>query len=96
MIMALEKTSDSSRRVLRSLLMQRREAGFAAPGQKELMLAIFEESGALNHTSKVLSTLWDQILAEIRMLEGRTEKTNMPLTHILCSLSPPKKSECIS
>lgn len=88
----MEKTDDKTRRILRSLLIQRRESGAAVPGQKELMLAIFEESGAMRHTSKMLSMLWDQMQVEIRVLESRTKRKNLLLTQIIQSLSPPGDS----
>lgn len=96
MIKALEKTSQQKRQVLRSLLIQRREAGCAVLGQKELMLDIFKESGAMHHTFKMLSMLWDQILAEIRILEGCIGRENTALMRILYSLSPPKGPEGVS
>lgn len=72
--------------------MERRAAGHARLGHKELILKIFEETGSLKYTLDSLDILWGKIFARVREIEESTGKYNSRLRHLMNRIKLPKNS----
>ncbi|TLD19141.1 hypothetical protein PspLS_09762 [Pyricularia sp. CBS 133598] len=76
MIHALQNAQPKTKRTLQALLQQRKSIGSAGPGQKELFLQLFWETGSLEHTATLLRELGAAIAAEVELVEQSTGRTN--------------------
>ncbi|KAL5871723.1 hypothetical protein ACKVWC_007370 [Pyricularia oryzae] len=83
MIHALENAQPNTRRTLQALLQQRKSTGSAGPGQKDLFLQLFWETGSLEHTAALLRSLGVAIAAEVGQVEQATGRTNMGFRKLL-------------
>ncbi|KAK2008694.1 geranylgeranyl pyrophosphate synthetase [Colletotrichum eremochloae] len=86
MIHALQNAQPKTKNILQALLLQRKSAGCAGPGQKELFLKVFWETGSLGHTAALLGSLRLAIIAEVELVEQATGRTNNRLRMILEAL----------
>ncbi|KAL1637026.1 hypothetical protein SLS58_009465 [Diplodia intermedia] len=83
---ALEHAEPTSRRLLSGMMQQRRTAGCAGPGHKELILRILEQAGSLQHTAGVLRALATELRQEIGAIEADTGKANTALRGLVEAL----------
>ncbi|KAL0262785.1 hypothetical protein SLS55_001758 [Diplodia seriata] len=83
---ALEHAEPTSRRLLSGMMQQRRTAGCAGPGHKELILRILEQAGSLQHTAGVLRALETELRQEIGAIEADTGKANTALRGLVEAL----------
>ncbi|OJD36442.1 geranylgeranyl pyrophosphate synthase [Diplodia corticola] len=83
---ALEHGDPTARRLLSGMMQQRRTAGCAGPGHKELILGILEEAGSLAYTAGVLGALAVELVEEIGAVERATGKTNAALRGLVEAL----------
>ncbi|GME35450.1 geranylgeranyl pyrophosphate synthase [Neofusicoccum parvum] len=86
LIHALGHAGQESQALLRGMYQQRRAAGCAGPGHKELILAILKEAGSLEHTAAVLGVLGAEMQQEIGAVETRMGKANPALRGLLEAL----------
>ncbi|KAK1595398.1 geranylgeranyl pyrophosphate synthetase [Colletotrichum navitas] len=87
MIHALRNAQPKTLNILQGLLQQRKVAGRAGPGQKELFLEIFRETGSLQHTAVLLRNIRIAIIAEVEVVEQSTGRTNDRLRMLLEALN---------
>ena len=72
--------------LLQNVLTQRRVAGSAPPGHKELIIDLLGEIGSLDYTAKALGALRTDLEDEIHAIEGYTGQPNPVLWRILEAL----------
>lgn len=76
------------------MLLERRAAGSAGLGHKELILSILDQTGSLQYTVEVLSTLHLEILESIEMIDRRMGKVNKLIRDLLADLEIKKDGPC--
>ncbi|KAK2036541.1 terpenoid synthase [Colletotrichum somersetense] len=86
MMHGLQNSPAKFQNILQGLLQQRKMAGCAGPGHKELFLKLFEESGSLEHTAKLLEALRMTIITEVELVEQATGRVNRKLRLLLEAL----------
>ncbi|RYP17321.1 hypothetical protein DL765_004612 [Monosporascus sp. GIB2] len=86
LVHAFENATPSVRTLLYSMSMQRRAAGSAAPGHKELVMKLLQESGSLEHTVQVLQELQADLMDELVAVETRIGKCNPAIRSIVDAL----------
>lgn len=68
------------------MLLERRAAGKAGPGHKELILSILEQTKSLKFTVDLLSVLFDEILVAVDVIERTTGEENRPIRELFAAL----------
>ncbi|KAL1845942.1 hypothetical protein Daus18300_014402 [Diaporthe australafricana] len=91
---ALENCDRKTRVLLNNMLLERRAAGKAGPGHKELILSILEQTKSLKYTVEMLSVLFDEILEVVDVIERRTGETNKPMRDLLAALEVKQQASC--
>lgn len=86
MIHALENCDPKARVLLSSMLLERRAAGKAGQGHKELILSIIKQTGSLKYTVEVLSELHKEISKLVDLIDKRTGRVNKGLKKLLAAL----------
>lgn len=76
------------------MLVERRVAGKAGPGHKELILSILEQTQSLSYTVEMLSVLFDGMLVAVDVIERRTGRINKPIRDLLAALEIKKDMRC--
>ncbi|KAH8745795.1 GGPP synthase A [Diaporthe sp. PMI_573] len=83
---ALETCDRRTRTLLDNMLLERRAAGKAGPGHKELVLSILEQTKSLQYTVDMLSALSDEILDIVGAIETATGEPNKPIRDLFAAL----------
>lgn len=68
------------------MLLERRAAGKAGPGHKELIISILEQTKSLKYTVEMLSVLFGEILDAVDVAERRMGGINRPMRDLLAAL----------
>lgn len=68
------------------MLVERRVAGQAGPGHKELILSILERSKSFKYTVDMLAVLFDEMLVAVEAIERSTGRGNKPIRDLLAAL----------
>jgi hypothetical protein len=68
------------------MLLERRAAGKAGPGHKELILSILEQAKSLQYTLDMLSVLFEEMMATVDLIERATGRINKPIRDLLAAL----------
>lgn len=66
--------------------MQRRVAGLALSGHKELIIKLLQDTGSLEYTVQVLRKLQAELMDELLAVEAHTGKSNPDIRHMVEAL----------
>lgn len=91
---SLENCDRTTRALLNNMLLERRAAGKAGPGHKELILSILAQTKSLEYTVEMLSVLFDEMLVAVDAIERRTGRINKPIRDLLAALEMKKEVSC--
>lgn len=94
MIHALQNCDPKARALLSSMLLERRAAGRAGLGHKELILSIVKQTGSLEYTVEILSELHKEISKLVDLMDKMTGKENKPLKRLLAALEVKEDGPC--
>ncbi|KAI0470317.1 isoprenoid synthase domain-containing protein [Xylaria cf. heliscus] len=83
---AYHNAQPTMKKVLSSILIQRRVAGVASVGHKEMIVKWLREEGSVNYTASALRMLQHELMSELEAVERETGKRNTIMRSILNSL----------
>lgn len=83
---ALQNAEPGVKALLHSMLMQRRVAGSAPEGHKELIINMLHETGSLGYTADMLRKMWINLMDEVHVIEAHTGKLNPKIRGIIEAL----------
>lgn len=66
--------------------MQRRVAGLALSGHKELIIKLLQDTGSLEYTVQVLRKLQAELMDELLTVEAHTGKSNPDIRYMVEAL----------
>lgn len=66
--------------------MQRRVAGLALSGHKELIIKLLQDTGSLEYTVQVLRKLQAELMDELLAVEAHTGKSNPDIRYMVEAL----------